>query len=75
MQLEDEERLHHMLDAAKEAFSDANLSNDVAALNALNAFINHVTAQAGGKITQADADSLITDASEIILVINEQSSL
>jgi hypothetical protein len=78
----EEINLHHgisnaldsKLDAAQEAFTDANFNNDGAAVNSLNAFINHVMAQAGKKITQADADSLIIDAEEIILVINEQNS-
>ncbi len=52
-----------------EAFTDANINNDGAAVNALEAFINHVTAQAGNKITQADADTLIADAQEIIDLI------
>ncbi|GAG09973.1 unnamed protein product, partial [marine sediment metagenome] len=39
------------------------------AINALNAFINAVEAQQGKKITQADAEALITAAQEIILVI------
>lgn len=54
------------LDAVLQALDDANENNDVAAINALEAFINSVEAQRGNKITDADADYLIAAAQEII---------
>lgn len=54
------------LDAAFHALDDMNENNDVAAINALGAFINAVQAQSGGKIPIADADALIADTQEII---------
>ena len=54
------------LDAVSKALDDVNQSNDIAAINALQAFINSVEAQRGKKITDEDADELITSAQEII---------
>jgi hypothetical protein len=45
---------------------DANPQNDVAAINALQAFINKVEAQRGKKISEADADALIAKAQAIV---------
>ena len=52
--------------AALQALDDLNENNDVAAINALQAFINAVEAQRGKKISQEDADALIAAAQEII---------
>lgn len=59
------------LDAVLKALEDANEKNDVAAINALNAFINAVEAQRGNKISEADADILIAAALDIIAMLNE----
>ena len=58
------------LDAVLKALEDANENNDVAAINALNAFINAVEAQRGNKISEADADILIAAALDIISMLN-----
>ncbi|MHC4326079.1 MAG: FIMAH domain-containing protein [Planctomycetota bacterium] len=54
------------LDAVKKALDDINENNDAAAINAIEAFINAVNAQRGGKIPEADADALIEAAQQII---------
>jgi len=58
------------LDAAMQALDDINESNDVAAINTLQAFINAVEAQRGNKIPEADADALIAVAQEIINLLS-----
>jgi len=58
--------LESKLDAVRKALDDGNKDNDVAAVNALGAFINAVDAQRGGKISEEDADSLIDVAQQII---------
>jgi predicted outer membrane repeat protein len=45
---------------------DDNPKNDIAAVNTLRSFINSVRAQRGKKIPQADADTLIAAARQII---------
>lgn len=54
------------LEAAIQALTDLVDQNDVAAINALNAFINSVEAQRGQKIESLDADMLIYWAKQII---------
>jgi parallel beta-helix repeat protein len=54
------------LDAVLQALNDINENNDIAAVNALEAFINAVQAQSDSKIPQADADALIARAQKII---------
>ena len=54
------------LDAVVQALSDANTDNDVAAINALEAFILGVEAQRGKELTDAEADALILAAQAII---------
>jgi hypothetical protein len=54
------------LDAALGALDDLNEKNDVAAINALQAFINATWAQRGQQITETEADELIAMAQEII---------
>lgn len=61
-----ENSLDAKLDAASQALEDINENNDVAAVNALQAFINAVEAQSGNHIPVADADTIIADAQEII---------
>lgn len=61
-----ENGLDAKLDAVLLALDDLNLHNDVAAVNALEAFINAVEAQRGRQIDEADADDLIASAQEII---------
>jgi hypothetical protein len=58
--------LQAKLDAAKKKLTDDNQNNDVAAINALEAFINEVEAQRGKKIPETDADALIGLAQAII---------
>jgi hypothetical protein len=53
------------LDAALGALDDANENNDGATCNTLDAFINSVEAQSGGKISVGDAATLIGDAQAI----------
>ncbi len=54
------------LDAVFQALGDLNENNDVAAVNALQAFINAVEAQSGKHIPVEDAIALIAAAQEII---------
>jgi len=53
------------LDTALDALADANVENDLAAFNSLNAFMNAVEAQRGKKITNAQANELIAAADHI----------
>ena len=53
-------------DRAADALDDVNENNDIAAINALNSFINAVAAQAGNLIDEADTEILIEDAQRII---------
>jgi hypothetical protein len=57
------------LDAAVKALVDINNNNNVAAINALQAFVSAVQAQAGKAITQSEADALIASAQEIITLL------
>ena len=61
-----ENSLDAKLDAVLKALDDLNTNNDGAAINALEAFINAVEAQRGNKISDADADTLIAAAQQII---------
>ncbi len=54
------------LSAALQALDDVNQNNDVAAINALQAFINAVEAQRGIWIPTADGNALIAIAQNII---------
>ena len=58
------------LDAAVQAVDDINQNNDVAAINALNAFINAVEAQSGNNIPTEAANALIADALEIVALLS-----
>ena len=58
------------LDAAFNALDDINENNDVAAINSLNAFINAVEAQRDNKLTDAQADELITRANSIVAMLS-----
>jgi hypothetical protein len=62
--------LDSKLQAAMQALDDINENNDVAAINTLQAFINAVEAQRGSKISEANADALITSAQEIINLLS-----
>lgn len=57
------------INTALQALDDMNQDNDVAAINALQAFINAVQAQRGNHISEADADVLIADAQAIIALL------
>lgn len=59
------------LDAALHALDDANDQNDVASVNALNAFINAVMAQSGSHIDVDEANELIADAEAIIAALGQ----
>jgi hypothetical protein len=61
-----ENNLDVKLDAVLQALDDLNQHNDVAAVNALQAFINAVEAQRGKALTEAQADQLIDMAQAII---------
>jgi len=65
-----ENSLDAKLDAAKRAIDDLNQNNDIAAINALEAFINGVEAQRGNKIPIEAADALISKARTIIAIIS-----
>jgi hypothetical protein len=54
------------LNGAWQKLTDSNPGNDGAALNELQAFVNHVQAQSGKKITAADAEDLVVSAQAII---------
>ena len=58
--------LDSKLDTVLRALEDLNANNDIAAINALYAFMNAVEAQRGNKISDADADALIAAAQAII---------
>ena len=58
------------LGAVESALDDVNTNNDVAAINALQAFINAITAQSGDKIGEADAAALIAAAEQIIALLS-----
>ena len=59
------------LDAVVNALDDVNANNDVAAINALQAFINAVAAQSGGMIDAAAAAALIAASEQIITLLSE----
>jgi hypothetical protein len=65
-----ENGLDAKLEAVRRALDDLNEHNDVAAVNALEAFIASVQAQSGGKISEVDADSLTASAQAIIDLLN-----
>jgi VCBS repeat-containing protein len=58
------------LDTAMKVLEDSNQKNDVAAINALEAFINEVEAQRDKKIPEEVADELIARAQDIIAVLS-----
>ncbi len=64
-----QESLVAKLNAALNALDDANENNDVAAINALEAFINAVEAQSGKKIEDTDAEALIVKAQHIAMLL------
>jgi len=68
-----ENSLTKSLDSALKVLEDSNEKNDVAAINALEAFINKIEAQRGKKITVEVADDLITKALEIITALSEDT--
>ena len=58
------------LGVAMKAIRDLKKNNDVAAVNAMEAFVNQVEAQRGKKITEEDADALIAKAQAIIALLS-----
>jgi hypothetical protein len=66
-----ENSLDAKLSAAMQALDDVNQNNDVAAINALNAFINAALAQRGDKMPEADADEIIALAQDAIAALEE----
>jgi parallel beta-helix repeat protein len=65
-----ETSLTSLLNAAQQALDDPNASNNVAAINALGAFINAVEALSGIQIPETDANALIAAAQQIIDLLN-----
>ncbi|MFC1933485.1 PKD domain-containing protein, partial [Chloroflexota bacterium] len=65
-----ENSLTTSLDTAMKILSDSNQKNDVAAINALEAFINKIEAQRGKKIVEDVANELIAKAQEIIVLLS-----
>jgi len=61
-----ENSLDSKLDNAQDALEAANAGNRQDAVNKLEAFINSVEAQRGGKLTDEEADYLIAKAQDII---------
>ena len=61
--------LEKSLDTAMKALDDTNTENDVAAINALEAFINKLEAQRGKKIPEEIVDQLIAEAQEILAAL------
>lgn len=61
--------LDSKLGAVTKAIDDTHEHNDVAALNAMNAFINAVEAQRGTMLTDAEADQLIASAQAVIAAL------
>ena len=61
-----ETSLDGKLNAALAVMDDLNTNNDGAAIRTLQAFINAVEMQRGGKISDEDADDLIAAARVII---------
>ena len=57
------------LAAVERAIVAAHTTNDAAAVNSLQAFINEGQIQSGKKIPQGDADALIAAASETIALL------
>lgn len=67
-----EKSLLAKLDTALQKLQDGNEANDKAAVNSLTAFINAINAQSGNKISEEDANSLITAAQQIIDMISSE---
>jgi PKD repeat protein len=63
--------LNASLDTAMQVLEDSNENNDVAAIKALQAFINKIEAQRGKNISEADADALIAKVLETIAALSE----
>lgn len=61
-----ENSLDSKLETAVRALSDVNQNNDIAAINALEAFINATLAQRGNQIPESDADEIIALAEAVI---------
>jgi len=66
--------LNSKLDAALKAIGDVNEKNDVAAINALRAFINSVEAHRSASIEEDDACDLIKAADSVIVLLGGVSS-
>jgi hypothetical protein len=64
-----ENSLDAKLETVAKVLDDINENNDVAAVNALQAFINAVEAQRGNKITEEQADLLVAAAQAIITLL------
>ena len=65
-----ENSLDAKIDAVSKALDDLNENNDIASCNTLDAFINAVEAQRGGKISEDDADTLVAAAQQILEALN-----
>lgn len=69
-----EETLLAKLAIAKKGHEKASENNDVAVIDALQAFINEINAQRGKKIPEADANALIERAQQIKQIIEPFSA-
>ena len=65
-----ENSLNASLDTAMKVLEDSNPKNDVAAINALETFINKLEAQRGKKIPSEVADALIAKVQDIIAALS-----
>jgi len=63
------------LNAAINAIDDANPHNDAVALGAMQAFINAIEAQRGKKLTDEEADLMVSDALAIIDLLSTQLNI
>lgn len=68
-----EKSLNASLDTTTKVLEDSNPKNDVAAINALEAFINKIEAQRGKKMLEADANALIAKTRDIIAVLSGET--
>jgi hypothetical protein len=57
------------LNTAWKKLDDANVNNDLAAIHTLQAFVHAVEAESAKRVQADDADELITDANEIISLL------
>jgi hypothetical protein len=69
VQIGTSKKLDAIIGAAQSALGDRKAKNDVAAIEAMHAFMYAVWAQRGKMLTEADADRLIGEAQTIIVAL------